>query len=91
VQERITHSLVKGVDQFIEEDVEEARQAAAKPIEVIEINLMTGMNVVGDLFGSGKNVFAASKIGTSNEKQWRIYSPYIEAAKQVGTSRNGKS
>jgi 5-methyltetrahydrofolate--homocysteine methyltransferase len=47
------HSLVKGVDQFIEEDVEEARQAAAKPIEVIEINLMTGMNVVGD---SGENV-----------------------------------
>jgi 5-methyltetrahydrofolate--homocysteine methyltransferase len=54
VQERITHSLVKGVDQFIEEDVEEARQAAAKPIEVIEINLMTGMNVVGDLFAQGK-------------------------------------
>ena len=54
VQERITHSLVKGVDAFIEEDVEEARLAATKPIEVIEINLMTGMNVVGDLFGSGK-------------------------------------
>ena len=54
VQERITHSLVKGVDEFIEIDVEEARLAAAKPIEVIEINLMTGMNVVGDLFGSGK-------------------------------------
>lgn len=54
VQERITHSLVKGVDAFIEEDVEEARLAATKPIEVIEINLMAGMNVVGDLFGSGK-------------------------------------
>ncbi len=54
VQERITHSLVKGVDAFIEIDVEEARLAATKPIEVIEINLMAGMNVVGDLFGSGK-------------------------------------
>jgi 5-methyltetrahydrofolate--homocysteine methyltransferase len=54
VQERITHSLVKGIDAFVEIDVEEARQAASKPIEVIEINLMTGMNVVGDLFGSGK-------------------------------------
>ena len=54
IQERLTHSLVKGVDEFIEIDVEEARQAATKPIEVIEINLMAGMNVVGDLFGSGK-------------------------------------
>ncbi len=54
VQERLTHSLVKGIDEFIEIDVEEARQAASKPIEVIEINLMAGMNVVGDLFGSGK-------------------------------------
>ena len=54
VQERLTHSLVKGIDEFIEIDVEEARQSASKPIEVIEINLMAGMNVVGDLFGSGK-------------------------------------
>lgn len=54
VQERLTHALVKGIDEFIEVDVEEARQQASKPIEVIEINLMAGMNVVGDLFGSGK-------------------------------------
>ncbi|WP_396141111.1 vitamin B12 dependent-methionine synthase activation domain-containing protein [Flavobacterium sp.] len=54
IQERLTHSLVKGIDEFIEIDVEEARLAASKPIEVIEINLMAGMNVVGDLFGSGK-------------------------------------
>ncbi|WP_291109511.1 vitamin B12 dependent-methionine synthase activation domain-containing protein [Flavobacterium sp. UBA6195] len=54
VQERLTYSLVKGIDEFIEVDVEEARQLAKKPIEVIEINLMAGMNVVGDLFGSGK-------------------------------------
>ncbi|RAR50225.1 vitamin B12 dependent-methionine synthase activation domain-containing protein [Flavobacterium lacus] len=54
VQERLTHSLVKGIDEFIEIDVEEARLNASKAIEVIEINLMAGMNVVGDLFGSGK-------------------------------------
>ena len=54
LQERITHSLVKGIDVFIIEDIEEARQKSAKPIEVIEGNLMIGMNVVGDLFGSGK-------------------------------------
>ncbi len=54
IQERLTHSLVRGIDEFIELDIEEARLAAEKPIEVIEINLMTGMNVVGDLFGSGK-------------------------------------
>ncbi|MET3045291.1 vitamin B12 dependent-methionine synthase activation domain-containing protein [Flavobacterium covae] len=54
VQERLTHSLVKGLDEFIEIDVEEARQQVARPIEVIENHLMNGMNVVGDLFGSGK-------------------------------------
>ncbi|MBQ0735060.1 methionine synthase [Aquimarina celericrescens] len=54
LQNRITRALVKGIDQYIVEDVEEARQKADKPIEVIEGNLMTGMNVVGDLFGSGK-------------------------------------
>ena len=54
VQERITYSLVKGIDAFIEEDAEEARIQSRKAIEVIEVNLMTGMNVVGDLFGSGK-------------------------------------
>ncbi|NND51863.1 MAG: dihydropteroate synthase, partial [Flavobacteriaceae bacterium] len=54
LQDRITHALVKGIDAFIVEDVEEARQSVAKPIEVIEGHLMTGMNVVGDLFGSGK-------------------------------------
>ncbi|NBL63835.1 dihydropteroate synthase [Flavobacterium sp. NST-5] len=54
VQERLTHSLVKGIDEYIEIDVEEARLNATKAIEVIEINLMAGMNVVGDLFGSGK-------------------------------------
>ena len=54
IQERIIHSLVKGIDLFIEQDVEEARKLVGKPIEVIEIYLMNGMNIVGDLFGSGK-------------------------------------
>lgn len=54
IQERLTHSLVKGIDEFIEIDVEEARLNSEKAIEVIEVNLMAGMNVVGDLFGSGK-------------------------------------
>jgi 5-methyltetrahydrofolate--homocysteine methyltransferase len=54
VQERLTHSLVKGIDEFINEDVEECRQAVSKPLEVIEGPLMSGMNVVGDLFGAGK-------------------------------------
>lgn len=54
LQERITHALVKGITEFIEEDAEEARLAANKPIEVIEGPLMVGMNVVGDLFGAGK-------------------------------------
>ena len=92
VQERITHSLVKGVDQFIEEDVEEARQAATKPIEVIEINLMTGMNVVGDLFGSGK-MFLPQVVKSARvmKKAVAYLLPYIEAAKQVGDkSGNGK-
>ena len=54
LQDRITRALVKGIDQYILDDIEEARQSVTKPIEVIEGHLMTGMNVVGDLFGSGK-------------------------------------
>ena len=54
ISERITYALVKGIDQFIEEDSEEARQALAHPIDVIEGPLMDGMNRVGDLFGAGK-------------------------------------
>jgi 5-methyltetrahydrofolate--homocysteine methyltransferase len=92
VQERITHSLVKGVDQFIEEDVEEARLAATKPIEVIEINLMTGMNVVGDLFGSGK-MFLPQVVKSARvmKKAVAYLLPFIEASKQVGDKQgNGK-
>ena len=53
-QERLSHALVKGIDEFIDQDVAEALQEAEKPIDVIEIYLMNGMNIVGDLFGSGK-------------------------------------
>ena len=92
VQERITHSLVKGVDQFIEEDVEEARLAATKPIEVIEINLMAGMNVVGDLFGSGK-MFLPQVVKSARvmKKAVAYLLPFIEASKQAGDKQgNGK-
>ncbi|MFV8346057.1 methionine synthase [Flavobacterium sp. ZB4P13] len=92
VQERITHSLVKGVDAFIEIDVEEARLAAIKPIEVIEINLMTGMNVVGDLFGSGK-MFLPQVVKSARvmKKAVAYLLPYIEASKQAGDKQgNGK-
>src|SRR3546814_4886724 len=54
VGKRLEHALVKGIDAYVVEDTEEARQSAARPIEVIEGPLMDGMNVVGDLFGSGK-------------------------------------
>jgi 5-methyltetrahydrofolate--homocysteine methyltransferase len=54
VGERLAHALVHGVVDFIEEDTEEARQAAARPLDVIEGPLMDGMTIVGDLFGSGK-------------------------------------
>lgn len=54
LQERITHALVKGIDRFIIDDVSEALEQTGRPLDVIEVNLMTGMSVVGDLFGSGK-------------------------------------
>jgi 5-methyltetrahydrofolate--homocysteine methyltransferase len=54
VKERLEHALVKGIDEFIVEDTEEARLGAERPLHVIEGPLMDGMNVVGDLFGAGK-------------------------------------
>lgn len=85
IQERLTHSLVRGIDEFIELDIEEARLAASKPIEVIEINLMTGMNVVGDLFGSGK-MFLPQVVKSARvmKKAVAYLLPFIEASKQVG-------
>jgi 5-methyltetrahydrofolate--homocysteine methyltransferase len=82
LQSRITRALVKGIDQYIVEDVEEARQAAKKPIEVIEVNLMTGMNVVGDLFGSGK-MFLPQVVKSARvmKKAVAYLLPYIEEEK----------
>jgi 5-methyltetrahydrofolate--homocysteine methyltransferase len=96
LQDRITRALVKGIDQYIVEDVEEARQAADKPIEVIEGHLMTGMNVVGDLFGSGK-MFLPQVVKSARvmKKAVAYLLPYIEEEKlanpQEGDSEgNGK-
>ena len=91
LQDRITHSLVKGIDEFIEEDVEEARKAVAKPIEVIEGHLMTGMNVVGDLFGSGK-MFLPQVVKSARvmKKAVAYLLPYIEAGKDGTQQAAGK-
>jgi len=91
LQDRITHALVKGVLEFIEEDVEEARQHADKPIEVIEINLMNGMNVVGDLFGSGK-MFLPQVVKSARvmKKAVAYLLPFIEATKGDESRSAGK-
>lgn len=91
LQDRITHSLVKGIDEFIELDVEEARQVVAKPIEVIEGHLMTGMNVVGDLFGSGK-MFLPQVVKSARvmKKAVAYLLPYIEAEKDGKQQAAGK-
>lgn len=91
IQERLTHALVKGIDEFIEIDVEEARLNAEKPIEVIEVNLMAGMNVVGDLFGSGK-MFLPQVVKSARvmKKAVAYLLPYIEASKEGKSSSAGK-
>ena len=92
IQDRLTHSLVKGIDEFIELDVEEARLASNKAIEVIEINLMAGMNVVGDLFGSGK-MFLPQVVKSARvmKKAVAHLLPYIELEKDgSASSSNGK-
>ncbi len=82
LQDKITHALVKGIDAFIIEDVEQARQQAAKPIDVIEGNLMIGMNVVGDLFGAGK-MFLPQVVKSARvmKKAVGYLNPFIEAEK----------
>ncbi|MGK0414022.1 MAG: 5-methyltetrahydrofolate--homocysteine methyltransferase [Polaribacter sp.] len=82
LQERITHALVKGIDAFIIEDVEQARQEASAPIEVIEGHLMIGMNVVGDLFGAGK-MFLPQVVKSARvmKKAVSYLNPFIEAEK----------
>lgn len=91
VQERLTYSLVKGIDEFIEIDVEEARLQSEKAIDVIEVNLMNGMNVVGDLFGSGK-MFLPQVVKSARvmKKAVAYLLPFIEAQKDGKSSSAGK-
>jgi 5-methyltetrahydrofolate--homocysteine methyltransferase len=85
VRERLAHALVKGIDAHIIEDTEEARTLFARPIEVIEGPLMQGMNLVGDLFGSGK-MFLPQVVKSARvmKKSVAYLLPYIEAQKEPG-------
>jgi 5-methyltetrahydrofolate--homocysteine methyltransferase len=89
VEERLKHALIKGIVDYIDEDTEEARLKYAKPIEVIEGPLMDGMNVVGDLFGSGK-MFLPQVVKSARvmKKSVAILTPYIEASKSATESRS---
>jgi len=91
VEKRLEHALVKGMDQHIVEDTEEARLAIARPIEVIEGPLMAGMNVVGDLFGAGK-MFLPQVVKSARvmKKAVAHLLPFIEAEKSAGSRSKGK-
>jgi 5-methyltetrahydrofolate--homocysteine methyltransferase len=91
VNERLAHALVKGIVEFIDEDVEEARQQFSRPIEVIEGPLMDGMNIVGDLFGSGK-MFLPQVVKSARvmKKAVAYLLPFIEAEKNGVRSSSGK-
>ena len=80
VNKRLSHALVHGITEFIDEDTEEARQQADRPLEVIEGPLMSGMNVVGDLFGEGK-MFLPQVVKSARvmKKAVAYLVPYIEA------------
>jgi 5-methyltetrahydrofolate--homocysteine methyltransferase len=84
VEERLTHALVKGIVDFIEQDTEEARQKCGKPLAVIEGPLMAAMNVVGDLFGSGK-MFLPQVVKSARvmKKAVAYLQPFLEADKQA--------
>jgi 5-methyltetrahydrofolate--homocysteine methyltransferase len=91
VAKRLEHALVKGINTYIVEDAEEARQACDRPIEVIEGPLMDGMNVVGDLFGEGKMFLPQVVKSARVMKQAVAYlQPFIEEEKNEGSSSNGK-
>ena len=92
VKERLTHSLISGVDTYITEDVEEARLEASRPLDVIEGPLMDGMNNVGDLFGAGK-MFLPQVIKSARvmKKAVAYLIPFIEAEKNGEAMKsNGK-
>ncbi|MFZ1281301.1 MAG: methionine synthase, partial [Ignavibacteriaceae bacterium] len=93
VEERLKHALIKGIVEYIDVDVEEARKKYAQPIEVIEGPLMSGMNVVGDLFGAGK-MFLPQVVKSARvmKKAVAILIPFIEAEKEKNktTREQGK-
>ncbi len=91
VAKRLEHALVKGIDAYVVDDTEEARQRFARPIEVIEGPLMDGMNVVGDLFGSGK-MFLPQVVKSARvmKKAVAYLLPFIEAEKTAGQRAKGR-
>ncbi|MVF23779.1 methionine synthase [Methylocaldum sp. BRCS4] len=92
VEKRLEHALVKGIDEFIEQDTEEARQQYARPLHVIEGPLMQGMNVVGDLFGAGK-MFLPQVVKSARvmKKSVAYLMPFMEVEKAGGTIQsNGR-
>ena len=91
VGKRLEHALVAGIDEFVIEDTEEARLAAAKPLDVIEGPLMAGMNVVGDLFGAGK-MFLPQVVKSARVMKKAVghLVPFIEAEKGGAIETNGK-
>ena len=88
VEERLKHSLIKGITEFIDEDTEEARLNYEKPLHVIEGPLMAGMNVVGDLFGAGK-MFLPQVVKSARvmKKSVSHLQPYLEAEKSEGQTQ----
>jgi len=88
VEKRLEYALVKGITTFIDEDTEEARLKAKRPLDVIEGPLMDGMNVVGDLFGSGK-MFLPQVVKSARVMKQAVawLNPYIEAEKSGGQSK----
>ncbi|MGI2105675.1 methionine synthase [Shewanella frigidimarina] len=90
VSKRLSHALVKGITEFIDEDTEAARLEAVRPLDVIEGSLMDGMNVVGDLFGAGK-MFLPQVVKSARvmKKAVAYLNPYIELEKVAGQS-NGR-
>jgi 5-methyltetrahydrofolate--homocysteine methyltransferase len=91
VQQRLAHALVKGLDEFVLEDTEEARLQAERPLDVIEGPLMDGMNIVGDLFGAGK-MFLPQVVKSARvmKKAVSVLIPYIEREKSGASRSNGK-
>src|SRR4029077_14795608 len=92
VGKRLEYALVKGIDDYIIEDTEAARQQTARPLDVIEGPLMDGMNVVGDLFGSGK-MFLPQVVKSARVMKRAVayLVPYIEQSKEAGARRsNGR-